>query len=114
LPFWAANFVDRTAILLIPLVTILVPLARLLPPVVTWQIQSRVYRWYGRLTEIEAAIRKRGEGGVDEARRELAWIDREISRIRVPLAYNNLVYNLRSHLDLVRGRVEEQVRRAGG
>jgi hypothetical protein len=114
LPFWAANFVDRTVILLIPLVTILVPLARLLPPVVTWQIQSRVYRWYGRLIEIEAAIRKRGEGGVDEARRELAWIDREISRIRVPLAYNNLVYNLRSHLDLVRGRVEEQVRRAGG
>lgn len=106
LPFWAANFVDRTAVLLIPLVTILLPLARLLPPVYTWQMRARVYRWYGRLIEVENALATDDRSGVGRAREELARIDREISRIKVPVAYSYLVFRLRSHLDLVRGRVE--------
>ena len=112
LPFWAANLVDRTSVLLIPLITILVPLIRLLPPVVTWRIEARVYRWYGRLIEIEGAVRGGDSREVAAAEQELARLDREISRIRVPIAYNYLVYRLRSHLDLVRGRIEEQ-RQAG-
>ena len=71
LPFWAANFVNRTAILLIPLITILLPLIRLFPPVLTWRIQSRVYRWYGRLMEVEGAVQSGGSREVEAARREL-------------------------------------------
>lgn len=106
LPFWAANFVDRTAVLFIPLLTILVPLIRLLPPVYTWQVQNRVYRWYGRLIEVENAMVRGDRREIGAAREELARIDREISRIKVPAAYNYLVFRLRSHLDLVRARVE--------
>lgn len=112
LPFWAANLVDRTSVLLIPLITILVPLIRLLPPVVTWQIESRVYRWYGRLIEIENAVRSGDRREVAAAEQELARLDRELSHIRVPIAYNYLVYRLRSHLDLVRGRIEELSRQS--
>ena len=112
LPFWAANLVDRTSVLLIPLITILVPLIRLLPPVVTWQIESRVYRWYGRLIEIENAVRGGDRREVAAAEQELARLDRELSHIRVPIAYNYLVYRLRSHLDLVRGRIEELSRQS--
>lgn len=112
LPFWAANLVERLAVLLIPLLTILLPLIRLLPPVVTWQIQSRVYRWYARLSEVESAVAQGDRREIEAARAELAQIDREISRIRVPLSYNYLVYRLRSHLDLVRGRVEEAAGRS--
>lgn len=113
LPFWAATFVDRTAILLIPLLTILVPLIRVLPPVVTWQIRSRVHRWCGRLIELESSMASGDARDLEQARRELARIDQEVRRIRVPLAYNYLVYRLCSHLDLVRGRVEELARQAG-
>ena len=106
MPFWAATFVNRTAVLLIPIVTLLLPLIRLLPPIVTWQIQSRVYRWYGRLMEIENAVAGGTAADIAAAREALARIDHEVAQIKVPLSYNHMVYRLRSHLDLVRGRVE--------
>ncbi|MCB1758117.1 MAG: C4-dicarboxylate ABC transporter substrate-binding protein, partial [Gammaproteobacteria bacterium] len=33
LPFWAATLIDRIAVLLLPLLTLMIPLARFLPPV---------------------------------------------------------------------------------
>ena len=62
--------------------------------------------------EVEGAVQSGGSREVEAARRELARLDQEISRIHVPIAYNYLVYRLRSHLDLVRGRVEEAARGA--
>jgi TRAP-type uncharacterized transport system substrate-binding protein len=110
LPFWAANFVDRTAVMLIPLITLLLPLSRLLPPLVTWRIQSRVYRWYARLADIEAKVRVDDGQSLSEAQAELGRIDQEVSRIKVPMSYNYLVYRLRQHLDLVKGRVDDMQR----
>jgi uncharacterized Tic20 family protein len=37
---------DRMVVLLIPLLTLLIPIARLAPPVYRWQVQRKIYRWY--------------------------------------------------------------------
>ena len=113
MPFWAASFIDRTSILLIPLLTLLLPLIRIVPPILQWRMESRVYRWYRRLAAIESVVGAGTPAAVARAEVELERLDRDISRIEVPEAYQYLVYRLRSHLDLVRNRVQELSRGQG-
>ena len=49
LPFWAAVFIERAMVMLLPLITLLIPLIRSLPPGFRWRVRSRIYRWYLRL-----------------------------------------------------------------
>ncbi len=48
LPFWAASFAERGIIVLVPLLTLLIPLVRLAPPIYVWRVRSRIYKWYPR------------------------------------------------------------------
>lgn len=105
MPFWAATLVDRMSVMLIPLLTLLLPLARLLPPAVAWRMHSRVNRWYARLGAIEQAVDQPERRA--EARRELKAIDQEVRHINVPLSYTASVYQLRSHIDLIDRRLQE-------
>jgi TRAP transporter TAXI family solute receptor len=41
LPFWAAAMVERFMVMLIPIVTLLLPLMRFAPPVYKWQVRRR-------------------------------------------------------------------------
>ena len=44
LPFWAATFVDRTWVLILPVLTLLIPLMRIAPPTYRWQVRRRIFR----------------------------------------------------------------------
>jgi TRAP-type uncharacterized transport system substrate-binding protein len=103
LPFWVATFVDRTKVMLLPLLALLYPLFRILPPVYRWRIRSRIYRLYRELTQLELEAREVGGGAPpgDLARR-LDQIEDEAVRLRVPQAYSDLLYGLRLHIELVR------------
>lgn len=107
LPFWLAVFVDRTAILIIPAITLLVPQLRLLPPV-RWRFERRVWRWYGRLGEIETPVGQDDATSRAMARAKLAQLDVDIGAIRVPVGYQHLVYHLRQHVDPGRRRVDDR------
>lgn len=106
LPFWLATFVDRTAVMLIPLLTLLLPLARILPPLVQWRMQTRVFRWYARLADVERAVAEGRPEQVAAARHDLEQVDEEVRRIKVPMAYNHLAWQLRAHIALVRQRLD--------
>ena len=104
LPFWLANFVDRMWIVLLPLLAALLPLSRILPPLVTLRLRSRVYRWYAHLRAIERALE---EPGADFAalRERLERLDAQTENIGVPLSFTNELYDLRGHIHLVRKRL---------
>jgi hypothetical protein len=106
LPFWLANFVERTLVLLLPLATVAIPIFKGIPALYKWRVRRRLDYWYGRLRQLEAAI-VRGSGGTASAahRSELDVIDRAVQRLNVPKAFTEAYYNLRSHIDLVRGRL---------
>ena len=53
LPIWAASLVERSILILIPLLTLVLPLTRALPRVIEWHIRSRAFRWYRELRAIE-------------------------------------------------------------
>ena len=107
LPFWAATLVERTLVLLLPLVALLIPLLRVLPPVYRWRIRSRIYRWYRELLSIDPSVHGPPDAeAVRSGLRELARIEEEVAKVEVPMAYADQLYHLRIHLELVREKLQ--------
>jgi TRAP-type uncharacterized transport system substrate-binding protein len=104
LPFWLANLFDRMWIALVAIIAVLLPLSRVIPPLYEFRIRSRVFRWYGQLRAVEEARSKRP---VDELLRDLEDIEARVGRVHIPLAYADELYALRSHIQLVRRRLQE-------
>lgn len=104
LPFWLANFGDRMWIVLLPLLAALVPLSRIVPPLVTLRLRSRVYRWYAHLRAVEQAL-EHPRADLVQLRAELERIDTQTEHIGLPLAFTNELYDLRAHIHLVRKRL---------
>jgi len=108
LPFWIAVWADRLVVLLIPLVAVLLPVMRLAPVVYAWRIKSRIYRWYGRLKQLEFDLDLEGSKlDASAALVRLDEIERGVSHIRTPLAFSENLYNLRAHIELVRQRLNK-------
>ena len=113
LPFWAATMVERFMVMLIPIVTLMLPLIRFAPPVYRWQIRRRIYRWYGNLRHIE----QRALGVTTAAERadileQLNRVEAEVCKVHVPLGYAESHYHLRTHIQFIK-RLVEGKREAG-
>jgi len=102
LPFWLANLVERMWPVLVTIAAALIPLSRLLPPLYTFRIRSRVFRWYRRLRDVENAIGQRPNA---ELLRELETIERHVEQVHVPLSYADELYSLRTHIHMVAERL---------
>jgi hypothetical protein len=103
LPFWAATLIDRTVVMLLPLIVVLFPLLRFAPQIYGWRVRSRIYRRYGELKFLENEV---NENAAAHSRAEwldkLDRIEKDASTIRTPLAFTDMLYTLRVHIDLVR------------
>ena len=42
--------------MLLPLLVLLLPLIKVMPPIYTWRMRSRVYRWYDELELAEQQL----------------------------------------------------------
>jgi TRAP-type uncharacterized transport system substrate-binding protein len=103
LPFWLANLAERMWLVLLAIVAVVIPLSRVVPPLYAFRIRSRIFRWYGQLRDVEAAIGRRSSAQLSK---ELDTIEEHVGQIKVPLSYADELYALRQHIDWVRQRVE--------
>ncbi len=112
LPFWVANLLDRLVVLAIPLLTLILPLVRILPPFYRWRMRNKVNRIYGRLARLE---HHQASGKVTSAAalKQLAELARKAGEISLPPAYVNEVYGLRFHLDRARATLEADSNQSG-
>lgn len=103
LPFWLASLVNRTAVLILPLLVVLIPGLRLAPLLYGWRIKRRIYKRYGELMALERAAL---EPNTDEQRTALATrldeIEKSIIGIKIPGAFADQIYVLRRHIKFVR------------
>ncbi|MCU0942853.1 MAG: ABC transporter substrate-binding protein, partial [Hydrogenophaga sp.] len=53
LPFWLANVIERMWLAMGLIIALALPLSRIVPPLYTFRIRSRVFRWYAELRDIE-------------------------------------------------------------
>jgi TRAP transporter TAXI family solute receptor len=108
LPFWAATLIERAWILILPILTLLIPLLKIAPPTYRWQVRRRIYRWYQDLrrleNSLEAARASTDGAALEEGLNGLQRLQKEVSQVVVPLSYADNLYHLRQHIDFVRNR----------
>ena len=104
LPFWMANLIERMWLVLGILLAIMLPLSRVVPPLYQFRVRSRVFRWYGRLREIENDMEA---GNIDAAEllKALNTLEAQAEKVSVPLSYADELYALRNHIHLVRKKL---------
>ena len=103
LPFWVANLVERMWLAMGIILAVLLPLSRVIPPLYSFRVRSRIFRWYAQLRELEA----RAEVCEDTAPllEELTLMERHAEKIVVPLSYTEELYALRNNIQLVRKKL---------
>ncbi len=109
LPFWLASLADRLIVLIVPIVVVLIPGARLIPSLYAWRVKSRIYRWYGALIAIERSALDENATEQERAasRAKLSEIEGAVNRLKMPLAYADQFYVLREHIGFVRARLAQ-------
>ena len=106
LPFWAASLVDRLKLMVLPLIALLLPLTKVLPPTYHWRMRSRIYRWYDELHELDAYTRENADSEViSSALTTLDEMEHDVRQVDVPLSYSEELYNLRLHIELLRNQI---------
>ena len=109
LPFWLAVLADRLIVLLVPVFALLIPLLRVAPAIYSWRVRSKVFRCYGELRFLEDDLKNHFDPArLTEYRDRLDALDEEASELHVPLAFTDLVYTLREHVNLVRHILDKQ------
>lgn len=109
LPFWLANLIDRLKVLALPLVALMLPLTRILPPAYRWSVRKKVYRWYDevQLLDVSAHDEPTPEN-LEHCMSELARIENEVRNVEVPLGYAHELYALRHHIELLNTQLKKQ------
>jgi len=104
LPFWAVTFFNRVLIILLPLAALAIPLSRIAPALYQWLIKSRIYKLYGELRFLEMQLRTAQPEDFPRFSKELDDIENRVNHMRLPVAFSSHLYELRSHIGLVRGK----------
>lgn len=110
LPFWVTAFAHKNGtyalLLLIPLLSIAVPLGRILPQLYNWTQRRRLLYWYRQLKALELDLDTNPSARqLQEIHAELDQIDQLVQRVKVPLHFSDQLYDLRGHIDLVKQRL---------
>ena len=106
LPFWLATLVDRLVVMMVPIVALLIPIVKFAPTLYGWRVRSRIFRRYGELKFIEAELElDAGRHPRDEWLAKLDDIEADVNHLPTPLAFSDMLYTLRGHIDLVRAAI---------
>ena len=93
LPFWLANLVDRMWPAILHHRRHPAAAFAHVPPLYTFRIRSRVFRWYRQLRQ----VKKRRQAAQRRARRA-GGIEKRVEQVTVPLSYADELYSLRTHI----------------
>jgi len=110
LPFWVATYIDRMIVLTLPLLLLIIPLFKIIPPIYRWRIRSKVYRWYEQLQEVDDQRHHKhlSDSQYANLNKELERILEEVSKLHTPLSNADQLYNLLVHIDLIKKSVQNK------
>ena len=108
LPFWMANLIERMWLAMGLIIALALPLSRVVPPLYTFRIRSRVFRWYAELRDIEQRAEAQGDNEGDSVQSlldQLDTLESKAEKIVVPLSHTDELYALRNNIHLVRKKL---------
>ena len=106
LPFWAATFVNRTLIVIVPLLALLIPLTKIIPMIYVWLVKRKLFRYYGELRYLDTQLRE-VKTAEDERLflEKLNEIESKVINVQLPVPFSQYAYELRAHIELVRSKL---------
>ncbi|MBP9491373.1 MAG: TAXI family TRAP transporter solute-binding subunit [Aliarcobacter sp.] len=110
-PYWIASNIDRLKILLIPLITLMIPLSKGFFPLYRWSIRSKIYKWYKQIQTIDLASFDAKEDELKTLSKTITQLRHEIkAETKVPLSYMGEYYDLIMHLELVISNINTKIK----
>lgn len=101
-PYWVASNIDRLKILLIPLLTLMIPLFKGVLPLYQWSMRSKIYRWYDELLQYDEKAELLNYDELKDQLEKIEMLQKEIrDETKVPLSFMGEYYNLIMHTDLI-------------
>jgi len=104
LPFWIATLVERMLFVFVPLAAVLLPLFKFLPQTYDWIMRSKIMRLYDEMKSIESEVETRGQDA-NVMIAKLDQLEERANSMRLPRFYAIMLYTLRAHINLIRGRL---------
>lgn len=106
LPFWIAALVERVLFVLIPLAAVVYPLFTFLPKIYDWIMRSRIMSLYDEMRSIESDVEAQSQGyDADNMIAKLDQLEERANALQLPRFYAIMLYTLRAHINLIRGRL---------
>jgi len=107
-PYWIALKINRLKILLLPVLTLLIPLLKGILPVWKWRIRKKIYRWYKTLEDIDRKSPTFGREEAMEALNTLEKMQIEVNeQTDVPLSYMGEFYMLKTHIQFIMDKLNK-------
>lgn len=109
LPFWAATFVNRTLIVILPLLALLIPLTKIIPMVYVWLVKRKLFRYYGELRFLDTQLQEiKSAEDVRQCLDKLNEIETKVVNVKLPVPFSQYAYELRAHIELVRSKLNQR------
>lgn len=86
------------------IIALALPLSRIVPPLYTFRIRKRVFRWYAELRDVEQRSENSDESA-QELLEQLNAMEAKVEKVVVPLSYTDELYALRNNIHLVRKKL---------
>jgi TRAP-type uncharacterized transport system substrate-binding protein len=114
LPLWLSVHAQRAIAVLVAAIALGLPMFRFLPTAYNWLTRRRLFYWYAQLKALEASFDTDPTGKqLAQKQAEIERIEEAVSHIRFPLTFSDQLYNLRSHIDIVRRKITSHVNAPG-
>ena len=104
-PLWLSVHAQRAIAVLVTVIALSLPLFRLLPLAYNWLTRRRLFYWYAQLKALEASFDGPMAKHLSEKKAEIERIEEAVSHISFPLTFSDQLYNLRSHIEIVRRKI---------
>ena len=115
LPFWIAEFIDRLAVLIVPLAAFAYPIASKLPGYRLNRLRARLAKSYGELKFLEADIVNHYRSDShEEYQQRLSNLELNVVATRIPSSLTEYYFGLRTHIDYVRDKLMQSQKAASG
>jgi len=114
LPLWLSVHAQRAIAVLVTAVALGLPMFRFLPTAYNWLTRRRLFHWYAQLKALEASFNDSlTDKHLAEKQAEIERIEEAVSHISFPLTFSDQLYQLRSHIDIVRRKITSHANAPG-
>ncbi|MGD0785840.1 MAG: TAXI family TRAP transporter solute-binding subunit [Sedimentisphaerales bacterium] len=104
MPFWLASLLNRTLIVFVPMILVLIPAMRSIPAVYRWQMRLRIFRRYRALMVLEKDMAAEAVNR-EELLQRLENIENAVNKMKVPAFLADQFYGLRGDINFVRQKL---------